>query len=56
MSIANAVYESDWVNKDHKIRIYLQIFILKSQIPFCMTALGFFTVNLQRLAMVKKKI
>ncbi|NP_001177605.1 odorant receptor 264 [Nasonia vitripennis] len=51
-TIANATYNCKWTEKNNKLRIYLQILIMKSQKPFHCTAYGFFPIDHKTITII----
>ncbi|KAJ8682735.1 hypothetical protein QAD02_018527, partial [Eretmocerus hayati] len=49
-SVADALYNSDWVSKTKEYKVYTQIIIMRAQSPVYCTAYGFFPINHLRLS------
>ncbi|XP_008215071.1 odorant receptor 276 isoform X1 [Nasonia vitripennis] len=48
-SLADAVYNLNWTIKDYKLRVYINLIIMRAQKPFYCTAYGFFPIGHQKL-------
>ncbi|XP_058791961.1 uncharacterized protein LOC131664675 [Phymastichus coffea] len=53
-AIGDAMYNSNWTNKNYKFGMYVNMLIIKSQKPFQCTAFGFFPIGHVRLTVVLK--
>nr|QZH55117.1 odorant receptor 21 [Achelura yunnanensis] len=54
VKLANAIYSSNWIYADHSTKTTLLYLMMKTQIPFTLTAKGYVSMDLNTMAQISR--